>query len=84
MIIVAQAEDRGRTGSTHQFGQFRQRRLAVIGRQHLSLPRIETGLFQMQIGHQQGIFRRPVKRGRSDDGEAVTGEQKGNHGPAMR
>ena len=84
MIIVAETEDRGCAGIADQPGQFLQRRVAVIGRQHLALPRIETGLFQMQIRHQQRIFCRPVECRRSDDIKAVTSEQKGNHAVAMR
>ncbi len=84
MIIVTQAEYGGCARCGHQFRQFLQRGPAIIGRQHLPLPCIEAGLFQMQVRHQQRIFHRPVKRRRSGDLEAMTGEQKGNHDAAMR
>ena len=84
MIIVTETEYRARAGDADQIGQGRQRGAAVIGRQHLALPRKEARFFEMEVGHKQGISFRPVKRGWSDDIETVVGEQKGNHGAAMR
>ena len=84
MIIVAETENGRRSGIADQIGQFRQRLAAVIGRQHLALPRIEACLLEMEIGNQQGVFLRPEKRRRSDDFKAMMGEQKGNHEGAMR
>ena len=84
VIIVTEAEDRRRAGCADQIAQFRQRGATVIGRQHLPLTGVEAGFFQMQVGDQQSLSGGPVKRRRSDNLEAVTGEQKGNHGAAMR
>ena len=84
VIIIAEAENGLRAGNADQVGKILQRRLTVIGRQHLAMAGEKTGFFQMQIRHQQGISCWPIECRRRNDVKAMMGEQKGNHGDAMR
>lgn len=62
MEIVAQAINGLNAISPSQPCQLFQRGPAIIRRQELACDRVAGRFFQMQVGNQQGLARRPVKR----------------------
>ena len=81
--IVAQRDDPARARFADRQRHALQRFAAVIGRDQLSVPREETAFFQMQVGHQQRAFARPVQRAAFGEEPFLACERKGNHGSLL-
>ncbi len=79
METVAEAPDFLRARRFDQRGEFAQRRMRVVGRQHLPAGGIEARLLEMQVGDQQRTPRRPAQRARHQGGQLDPGERKVNH-----
>jgi hypothetical protein len=80
---VAEAPDLGRIGRRDRAFQRRERRRAVVGRQHLAEAREPARLLEMQIGDDQRTPRGPEQRAVGQRGKLMAGERKGNHFPSM-
>ncbi len=80
---VAETIERGRAACLDLPFERLQRGERIVGREHLPRPREPAGLFEVQVGHQHGVPRRPVKRAIDACREGMTGERKGNHVAAI-
>ena len=76
---VAEAVEPLGPRAVHYFGQCGKRCLAVIGRQELAEPGVPAGLFEVQVGDQQGAPLRPPQRTLGVGKKLMSGERKGNH-----
>jgi hypothetical protein len=76
---VAEAIQPRRAAAFHPGGQRAQGRLRIVWRQELAQPREPACFFEMQVGDEQRLLRRPVERAIGRRVKRFACERKGNH-----
>ena len=78
---VAKAIEASRAAALDLGGERRQRRVRIIRRQELAEPSEPARLFEVQVGDEQRLARRPEQRAGGRRLERFACERKGNHEP---